>query len=146
MERQRGSWARFLRGKCGKRREEPAPVAFGFEDAPHLIATGAEAVELAMLQFNACRSAALGDEADLDFGLQVRVVLPVGGDVPGQHQPRRRLPGEHAAPLARAAVLAALVPAAADMRLHDRVDRIGLADLVDSQRPPRSDAGTLPGG
>src|ERR1700730_18975651 len=111
MERQRWSWACSRRGKFGKRREKAAPVAFVFEDAPHLIATGSEAVELAMFQLDTSHSAALVDEADLDFGLQVGIVLPVGGNVPGQHQPQRRLPGKDADPLARTAVFAALIPA-----------------------------------
>src|SRR5262249_9461203 len=79
-----------------------------------------------------------GDEVDLDFRLQSRVVLPVGGDVPGEHKARMRLPGEHATPVACASIVSALVPAATDARLHDRVDSIRLPDLVHGQWPPAS--------
>src|SRR5215472_990935 len=47
-----------------------------------------------------------------------------------------RFPSEHAAPVARASIVAALVPAATDPRLDYRINRIGLADLVDRERPP----------
>src|SRR5262245_4539633 len=79
---------------------------------------------------------ALGDESYFDFRLQVRVVLPIGRDVPGEHQAGGRLPREDGTPVTRASIVAALVPAAADARLDHCVDRRGLADLVDRQRPP----------
>src|SRR5262249_3489450 len=77
------------------------------------------------------------DKAYFYFRLQGRVILPVGGDVPGEHQPRRRFPHQHAAPVARAAVIATLIPAAAHPWLADSLHSVGLADLVHPQRPPR---------
>jgi hypothetical protein len=57
-----------------------------------------------MLELNACASIPFCNKAHLYFRLQSRVVLPVGCDIPGEHQPRVRLPHEHATPVARASV------------------------------------------
>src|SRR4051812_18607568 len=89
-----------------------------------------------MLELDARPARALCNEADLDFRFKLRIVLPVGGDVPREHEPRRRFPNEDRAPLAGASVLAALVPATTDAGLDDGIDRIDLADLVGSERPP----------
>src|SRR5262249_54407418 len=89
-----------------------------------------------MLEFHARPSATFGDEEHLYFRLESGIVLPIGGDIPGQHKSRRRLPCEHTAPIARASVFTAFVPAASDTWLHDGIDSIGLADLVHGQWPP----------
>jgi hypothetical protein len=47
-----------------------------------------------------------------------------------------RFPREYAAPLTRASIVAALVPAAPDARLDHRVHCIGFSDFVGCQRPP----------
>src|SRR5262249_14672078 len=117
--------------------EKATPIAFGVEDAAHLIAPRSVEVKTAMLQLDARGIRALGDEADLDFRFQIRVVLPVGVDLPVEHEARRRLPRQDAAPGTGAAIVAALVPAPAGARLDPRVPRLGRADLVDCQRPPR---------
>ncbi len=83
-----------------------------------------------MLQLDARARLAIGDEAHLDLRLQIRIMLPIGADVPGEHQARWRLPREYAAPVAGASIVAALVPAAADARLDHCVHGVGFADLV----------------
>jgi hypothetical protein len=65
------------------------------------------------------------------------VILPVGADIPREDQARGWFPHKHAAPLARASIVTALVPAAPDARLDHRVHGIGLSDFVVGQRPPR---------
>src|SRR5579863_496708 len=49
-----------------------------------------------------------------------------------------RLPGQNATPLARAAILAKFIPAAANPRLDHGIDSLSLSDLVVCQRPPSS--------
>src|SRR5262249_48251770 len=123
---------------AGNGLEEATPVAFGVEDGAHFIATCSVKVKTAMLQLDARSVLAVGEEAHLDFRLQGRVVLPVGADLPVEHQARVRFPQEYAAPVTRASIVAALVPATADPRLDHRVHRLGPADLVGCQRPPRA--------
>src|SRR5262249_54766849 len=109
---------------------------------PHLVAACPEAVQAAVLELDPRTVLALGDEAHLDLGLQFRVRLPVGADVPGEDEARVGLPGEDAAPVTGASVVSALVPAAPDARLDPRVAGFGLAVLVGGGRPP----GPLPPG
>jgi hypothetical protein len=45
-----------------------------------------------MFQLDTRGVLSLGDEAHLQFRLQIGVILPVGVDVPGEHKARRRLP------------------------------------------------------
>src|SRR5262245_59730266 len=68
------------RGACSERFEEATPVARLVEDLSHLVAACPVAVEPPMLELDTRLVCALGDEAHLDFRLQVRVVLPIGGD------------------------------------------------------------------
>src|SRR5262245_47466708 len=91
-----------------------------------------------MLELDARPSAPFGDEEHFYFCVESRIVLPIGTNIPGQQKSRRRLPCEDAAPIARASVVTAFVPAPPDTRLHDGIDRIGLADLVHGQWPPAS--------
>src|SRR5579863_205456 len=91
---------------------------------------------MTMLQFDACTIAPVGTEAHFDLGLQGWVILKVGGDIPRECQARAGFPRQYAAPLARASVLAALVPAAPYARLDHGVYCIGFADFVVCQRPP----------
>src|SRR5262249_35423614 len=53
----------------------------------------------------------------------------------GKRDAVRRIPREHAAPLALAAVHATLVPTAVDLRLDDGFRELGLADVM-FLRPP----------
>src|SRR5262245_54552319 len=66
------------RGAGSKRVEKPLPTHLRVEGAPHLVATCPVEVEAAMLELDARGVPALGDEADLHFGLEIRVVLPLG--------------------------------------------------------------------
>src|SRR5262249_59082825 len=106
------------RGGLGKCREQLAPIAGLVEDRAHLVATRAVSIEPPMLEFDPRVGLALGDEAHLDLRLQAGIILPIGGDVPGEHQARMRLPGEHATPVTGASVLAPVVPAPAHPWLH----------------------------
>src|SRR5262249_32264083 len=90
------------------------------------------------LQLDARHALALGDEADFHFRLQRWIILPVGVDVPLQEQTGGRLPGQHAAPIARAPVLAALVPVASDARFNHGIHGVCLANLVVGKWPPAS--------
>jgi len=83
---------RSCAGCLGESLEEAAPVAFSVKDATHLITTRPIKVETAMLEFDARSVLAVGDEAQLEFRLQIRVVLPVRGDLPVEHQTRVLVP------------------------------------------------------
>src|SRR5262249_28760167 len=120
-----------------ERLEQAAPVPFGVENPAHLVATCSEAVEATMFQLDA-GVPAVGDETDFELGLEVRVVLPVGIDVPGQQKAGVRFPPAAAAPAPGAATAPPLVPAPPDPGFDARVPRGGLADFVVSQRPPGS--------
>lgn len=98
----------------GESLQEPTPIALGVIDSTHLIATRPVAIQMTMLQFDARTIAPVGAEADLDFGLQCWVILKIGADIPREEQARGRFPREYAAPLTRASIVAALVPAAPD--------------------------------
>ena len=104
----------------------------------HLITTCPVSIEPPMFQLDTRAVLAVGDEAHLDLRFQRWVILPVGGDIPREHQTRVRFPREYAAPLTRASIVTALVPAAPDARLDHCIHGIGLADLVGCQRPPRA--------
>src|SRR5580704_8981666 len=91
---------------------------------------------MTVLQFNTRTVIALGDETHLDFRLESRVWLPVGADIPGEHQARGRFPREYNAPVTSASIVTSLVPTATDARLDHCVHGVGLADLVIGQRPP----------
>jgi hypothetical protein len=68
-----------------ERLQKTTPVAGGVEDSTHFITTCPIAVEAAMLQLDTRDVASLRDEPHLQLCLQIRVVLPVGVDVPGQY-------------------------------------------------------------
>jgi hypothetical protein len=111
---------------------------------PAISAARAVGLELAVLQVDP-RARAVGHEEDLDFRLDCWVELPLRADLPGEHQPLRRLPQENAAPIAFTAVDAALQPTAPDPRLEDRLLRVRLADVFIGERPPSHTGEDLPG-
>src|SRR5580693_1264759 len=121
----------------GKRSEQPTPISNGIEDRAHFVATIAIAIQTPMLELDARAGISFVKKAHLYSRLQSWVILPVGGDIPGQHEPRGRLPSEHTAAVARASVVTALIPTAAHARFDDRIHCVGFADLVRRQRPPR---------
>src|SRR6185369_8641635 len=96
--------------------EQPRPAAFRREAGPSRVGAGAVALEAPMLERHGRAASGLGVEAHLDLGHERRVELPLRVELPAQHEAVRRLPDQHAAPVGLAAVLAALVPAAADAR------------------------------
>ena len=107
-----------------------------------------ETVEVAVFDLDGGLAGPVGGEPGLDLAgvVGVGVELPRPVDLPGEHQPVRRLPGQHPAPVAFGAVDAALVPAPADAGLQDHFGHLGLADVV-LVRPPRVDrAGEHPEG
>src|ERR1700677_3695024 len=113
-----------------------APVAFGVEDASHLVATRSVPIKVPVLEFNPRLGVSDRDESNLDLRIERRIVLEVRVDVPRQNEPGRRLPDDDATPVAGAAVVPALVPAATDARLDHGVDPLGLSDLVVAEGPP----------
>lgn len=133
------SCARSSGGARSERFEEATPATFRFEDPTHFVAARSVTVQSPMFKFDTRRVLALGDEAHFHLGIQSRIRLPVSADVPGEYQPRVRFPQEHTAPVARASVVTALVPATADMRLNYCVHRLGPADLVGCEWPPGAD-------
>src|SRR5262249_22634715 len=124
----------------GEAGEAGIPALRRIEGGADGIGLIAETLEIAMLEFDA-RAGAVGDELDFHLGLEARIVLPVAVDLPGEHDARRRLPRQHAAPLALGAVLAAFIPAAAGARFNDY--RLLQRSLVDRMfaRPPAAHAG-----
>src|SRR5262245_16076062 len=89
-----------------------------------------------MLKLDTRHVFSLEDEANLEFCLQIGVILPVGVDVPGKQEARRWFPQEDRTPVASAAIFAPFVPTAPDAWLDDRVHCVDFADLVVCQRPP----------
>src|SRR5690606_22554425 len=94
------------RGREGA--EDLAPACGRVEDRLHLGGLLAVGVEAAVLELDSGAALARGDEADIDLGVEVGVMAPVGADLPVEHQPFGRLVGDHPPPLALAAVDAAL--------------------------------------
>ena len=105
----------------------PAGVVSG----PRLLGPLGEDLPAAVLQVDA-GAVVLGGEAHLQLGRLRRVVARI----PGHDEAGRRLPGEHAAPFALAAVVVALEDPSADVLLeHDLGDPVA-ADRVHAERPP----------
>src|SRR6185503_7881510 len=94
---------------------------------------------MAVFEFDP-RAAALRNEVYLDLGDQRRIVFPIAADLPGEQHAARRFPGENLAPLALRAVLAALIPASADMRLDHHIGNRRGIDRMTAQ-PPAPHAG-----
>ena len=95
----------------------------------------AEALPAPVLQLDPSVVGPQGGEADLDLGRG----RALGVGRPGQHQPRRRLPGDHPAPVGLTAVAPALVQPPADPALQDhRLDPLRLHRVV-ADRPPPGD-------
>src|SRR5262249_24562332 len=92
-------------------------------------------VDVAVLELDPGLPVELFAEGDFELAGagQVGVVdprVPLGGDLPGDDDPARRVAGQHGAPLALAAVDAAFVVAAADPRLEHGLGHLGGADVV----------------
>jgi hypothetical protein len=103
--------ARFAREPI----QEPAPSLRRIENLEHLLGVRPVAVE-AVLQFDASAST-VGDETNIEFRQKIGIEAPGLRDLPGKPQADGWLPSHHLAPLAFAAVLAALEPSPASLRL-----------------------------
>ena len=93
-----------------------------------------------MLELDPRAGRALDDEPDLDLAGSgvVGLELPLKADIPAEHDPVRRLVGEHAGPSTLAAVDASVDDVAADEGLEHHLLQVGLQDVV-LGRPPRPD-------
>src|SRR5262245_38605008 len=89
-----------------------------------------------MFEFDPCQRWSERDEAHLDLGVEIGVVLPTRRDLPGQNQTPRRVPHAHAAPITFSTVRCALEPAAAGTRLDDRGLGGRAPDMMGRGRPP----------
>jgi drug/metabolite transporter (DMT)-like permease len=124
-----------------RRRGEPlqdgGPAAAAEDD--HVVdgLAAGQPVEEPVFQLDRGLPGAVRGEPDLDLaGVgRIGVVLPLAVDLPRDDQPVRRVPGQHPAPVAFAAVIAPLVPPAPFAWFQDGVRHLGLADVV-VPRPP----------
>src|SRR4051812_34012083 len=135
MGSSRCRWVASAAGAAGKgvQQEAPAPgVVDGLAEGGGVVAV---ALEVAVLEGDPGALRPLGDEGDLDLGDEAGIVLPLGGDLPGQHQTAGRLPDQHLADVALRAVLAHRVPATARPCLQHGPGHGRLADVV-LARPP----------
>src|SRR5579883_1607496 len=130
---------RLFAGGVRIRIENHRPAARRVDTVAHRRRTLAEAVEVAVLELDARGGRTIRNEAQLHFRDQIGLVLELGVELPGEHEPRRRVPGQHPAEVAFGAVGSALEPAATGPRLDDQSLGLDLADVV-ALRPPRADA------
>src|SRR6516164_2690267 len=100
------------------------------EDRSHLLGAVAVALQVAMTQIQSAAIRPLRAERHLDFGLKLRIELPVGTDLPQQQDFSRRLPDSYPAPLTFAAVDAAFEPAPAASGFDHHFGQLGVADRV----------------
>src|SRR5512132_4515043 len=119
------SWMRVdggsgLIGGClGEQLQQAGPAAATGDPVAERLAVD-QPLQMPVFEADGALVGAVGAEADLDLaGVGgVGVVLPLAVDLPGDDQPMGRLPGQHPAPLALAAVAALFVPAAAGARFQ----------------------------
>src|SRR5215471_2715950 len=118
-----GAMSVLLSDQGGVTGEVQRPSAVGADALADRLPAGAVPVEVAVLQLNAGAVRALGDEAHLHLAGQVRVVLdlPLRADIPAEHDPVRRLVGQHPGPPALAAVHRAVVNMPARPGLEHRL-------------------------
>ena len=98
----------------------------------------AHPLQMPVFEIDTRRVFALCGERDLDFGQQVGVMLPVRADPPREHEPPRRIPDEHVAPVGFAAVVVDAVPAAADARVPGRLPSAAHLPIVCERGHQRS--------
>src|SRR5256885_16718375 len=112
--------------------EVERPAALTADALAQALPALAVAIQVPVLEHDARSLGALGDKAHLDLArpLEIRLDLPLRTDVPAKHKPVRGLVGEHARPLALAAVHAAVVDPAARARLEDRLRDLHLEHVV----------------
>src|SRR5207248_4562460 len=103
-------------------REVQRPTLVALDAGAQSFPTVAVSVEVAMLERDTRAFLGLRDEPDLDLtrSSEIGLDLPVGTDVPREHDPLRRLVAEDTCPLAFASVDPAVVDPPAHARLEDR--------------------------
>ena len=89
---------------------------------------GAEALQIAVLQRDPRAAAVGGAKVTSTSVTRSASYFQCGVDLPGQQHARRRLPGQHLAPVQLVAVLVALVPAATGAGLDHHATIGDLAD------------------
>src|SRR5437868_6536726 len=92
-----------------------------------------------MFELDPCGALALGNESDLDLRAD-RCRLPLAADVPGHDEAAGRLPYDDPADIRLGAVLAELVPPAAEPGFHNSRFHRQLADALVA-RPPAPKTG-----
>jgi hypothetical protein len=120
------------RRSCGglsERREELTPIPGFVEDRAHFVAPITITIQTPMLELHACVGS-FSDKAHLYFRVQRRIILKVGGNVPGENKPRVGLPRENATPVTRASVIPALKPTTTHAWFDDCIHCVGFANLV----------------
>src|ERR1700722_14762289 len=75
-----------------ERLEDGAPSAGRIHGVADFRGFAAHPFQIPVLQFNSRQAGAFGNELHLNFGDEIRVELPVGVDLPCQHQSLGRLP------------------------------------------------------
>ena len=93
-------------------------------------------VEAAVFELDSGAVGPLRDESHLDLGEEVSIVGPLTCDLPRENQSRRRVPHQHLAPIALAAVDVALVPAAPGSRPSITASSSSSAADVELAWPP----------
>src|SRR6185312_46483 len=123
-----------------ERLEHPVPPLLRIEGLARSGGVVAETLEIAVLDVHASLAGGEGGKGNLDLRHQRGVELPVGTDLPGEHEALGWLPLKNLAPLAFRPVAAALVPASADPGLEHHISLRRRADRL-RPRPPATDAG-----
>ena len=104
----------------------------------------AETFEIAVFEGDDGAAGGRGSEGQLHLGQQIGIVGEPAVELPAEEQTRRRLPGDHFAPVRLDALGVALEPAAARARLDDDLHKRRLADRF-SRRPPPAHLGRVRG-
>src|SRR5882757_2847984 len=120
-----------------ERSENGAPAPGGIHGIARFGGLSAHPLQMAMLQFDSRRVGALGNEPHFDLGDEFGVELPLGVDLPRQHESLRWLPRNHVSRFARGAVFPDGVPTPADTRLDDALLQRRLEDGMRRGPPAR---------
>src|SRR5687768_4499567 len=92
----------------GEPLQDARPAFVRIENATHLVGVDAVAIQMAMLENDPRVLGTLGNEMNVDLGLQALIELPSTVDAPGQYQTAGRIPNEHAPPITFAPIHRAL--------------------------------------
>jgi hypothetical protein len=106
-------------GPVGKLAEYEIPTVSRVERRASSLGLFAVALEIAVLEVDACAVGTVASESNLYLGHEVRVEGPRGVELPTKQDPSGRIPSEDPTPGAFASVYCALVPSAAWSRLDN---------------------------